>query len=102
MQFYKGRIPRQQPDVKAGRAEPAQPRVNETAAEKVDVLIAGTGPAGCAWRRSWPSFPSIDTMIVERIPGQHHQRQGRRHPTRARWMFYTSASPTRSSARPTG
>ena len=36
--------------------------------EKVDVLIAGTGPAGLCLAAQLAQFPEIDTMIVESSP----------------------------------
>ena len=42
--------------------------VNEPLPEKIDVLIAGTGPAGLCLAAQLAQFPDIETMIVERMP----------------------------------
>lgn len=36
--------------------------------DKVDVLIAGSGPAGLCLAAQLSQFPEIETMIVERMP----------------------------------
>ena len=68
MQFYKNGFRGGNPDFK----EPAPNRrnrgVNEPLPEKVDVLIAGTGPAGLCLAAQLSQFPEIQTMIVERMP----------------------------------
>ena len=66
MQFHgNGFIPGD-PDV-----QPAAPRWRHAGGPlpaTVDVLIAGTGPAGLCLAAQLARFPEIDTMIVERMP----------------------------------
>ncbi|MEK0416647.1 MAG: 3-(3-hydroxy-phenyl)propionate/3-hydroxycinnamic acid hydroxylase, partial [Pseudomonadota bacterium] len=68
MQFYKNGFRGGNPDLK----EPAPNRraygVNESLPEKIDVLIAGTGPAGLCLAAQLAQFPQIETMIIERMP----------------------------------
>ena len=68
MQFYKDGFRGGNPDV--GQAAPNRRSrgVNEPLPERVDVLIAGTGPAGLCLAAQLSQFPEIDTMIIERMP----------------------------------
>lgn len=68
MQFYVDGFRGGDPDVKA--AAPCRRDRSPHAAlpDKVDVLIAGTGPAGLCLAAQLAQFPEIETMIVERSP----------------------------------
>ncbi|TPE53355.1 3-hydroxybenzoate 4-monooxygenase [Maribrevibacterium harenarium] len=69
MQFYVDGFRGGNPDIK--NAAPTNRREYSTNAplpEKVDVLIAGTGPAGLCLAAQLAKFPEISTMIVEASP----------------------------------
>ncbi|MGB0670493.1 MAG: FAD-dependent monooxygenase [Rhodospirillales bacterium] len=68
MQFYKDGFRGGNPDVMT--AAPGRRDRGDCAPlpAKVDVLIAGTGPAGLCLAAQLARFPEIDTMIVERSP----------------------------------
>ncbi|NOD93631.1 3-hydroxybenzoate 4-monooxygenase [Ruegeria sp. HKCCD4884] len=68
MQFYLDGFRGGDPDIK--NASPRRRDMSEHAPlpEKVDVLIAGTGPAGLCLAAQLSQFPEIETMIVERDP----------------------------------
>lgn len=68
MQFYKDGFRGGSPDVKQAAPGRRNRGVNEPLPEKVDVLIAGTGPAGLCLAAQLAQFPDIETMIVERMP----------------------------------
>ena len=68
MQFYKDGFRGGNPDIKQAAPNRRNRGVNEPLPEKVDVLIAGTGPAGLCLAAQLARFPEIDTMIVERMP----------------------------------
>jgi phenol 2-monooxygenase len=68
MQFYKDGFRGGNPDVKQAAPNRRNRGVNEPLPEKVDVLIAGTGPAGLCLAAQLAQFPEIETMIVERMP----------------------------------
>lgn len=55
--------------------------------EKVDVLIAGCGPAGLCLAAQLSQFPQIETMIVERKPGPIEKGQADGINTRTMEMF---------------
>ncbi len=67
MQFYKDGFRGGNPDVKQAAPNRRNRGVNEPLPEKVDVLIAGTGPAGLCLAAQLAAFPEIETMIVERM-----------------------------------
>lgn len=67
MQFYKDGFRGGNPDVKQAAPHRRNRGVNEPLPEKVDVLIAGTGPAGLCLAAQLAQFPQIETMIVERM-----------------------------------
>jgi len=69
MQFYKDGFRGGNPDVRQAAPNRRNRGVNEPLPEKVDVLIAGTGPAGLCLAAQLAQFPEIETMIVERMPG---------------------------------
>lgn len=67
MQFYKDGFRGGNPDVKPAAPNRRNRGANEPLPEQVDVLIAGTGPAGLCLAAQLAQFPSIDTMIIERM-----------------------------------
>lgn len=69
MQFYKEGFRGGNPDVKQAAPNRRNWGANEPLPEKVDVLIAGTGPAGLCLAAQLSQFAEIDTMIVERMAG---------------------------------
>ncbi len=68
MQFYKDGFRGGNPDVKQAAPNRRNRGVNEPLPDQVDVLIAGTGPAGLCLAAQLAQFPEIETMIVERMP----------------------------------
>jgi phenol 2-monooxygenase (NADPH) len=68
MQFYKDGFRGGNPDVKPAAPNRRNRGVNEPLPNEVDVLIAGTGPAGLCLAAQLSAFPEIETMIVERMP----------------------------------
>jgi phenol 2-monooxygenase len=68
MQFYKNGFRGGNPDVKEAAPNRRNRGIHEPLPEKVDVLIAGTGPAGLCLATQLSQFPEIDTMIIERMP----------------------------------
>ncbi|HRH87171.1 MAG TPA: FAD-dependent monooxygenase [Rubrivivax sp.] len=68
MQFYKDGFRGGNPDVKQAAPNRRNRGTNEPLPEQVDVLIAGTGPAGLCLAAQLAQFPEIETMIVERMP----------------------------------
>ena len=67
MQFYKDGFRGGNPDIRQAAPNRRNRGVNEPLPEKVDVLIAGTGPAGLCLAAQLAQFPQIDTMIIERM-----------------------------------
>ena len=67
MQFYKDGFRGGNPDVKPAAPNRRNRGPNEPLPEKVDVLIAGTGPAGLCLAAQLAQFPQIETLIVERM-----------------------------------
>lgn len=67
MQFYKNGFRGGNPDIKQAAPNRRNRGINEPLPEKVDVLIAGTGPAGLCLAAQLSQFPEIETMIVERM-----------------------------------
>ncbi|MGB7649231.1 MAG: FAD-dependent monooxygenase [Pseudomonas fluorescens] len=68
MQFYKNGFRGGNPDIEEAAPNRRNRGLNEPLPEKVDVLIAGTGPAGLCLAAQLAQFPEIETMIVERMP----------------------------------
>jgi len=68
MQFYKNGFRGGNPDIKEAATNRRNRGINEPLPEKVDVLIAGTGPAGLCLAAQLSHFPDINTMIIERMP----------------------------------
>jgi phenol 2-monooxygenase len=69
MQFYKDGFRGGNPDVKPAAPHRRSRGPQEPLPGRVDVLIAGTGPAGLCLAAQLAQFPEIETMIVERMPG---------------------------------
>ena len=67
MQFYKDGFRGGNPDIKQAAPNRRTRGVNEPLPEQVDVLIAGTGPAGLCLAAQLAQFPQIETLIVERM-----------------------------------
>lgn len=68
MQYYKNGFRGGNPDVKEAAPNRRNRGIHEPLPEKVDVLIAGTGPAGLCLAAQLAQFPEIETMIIERMP----------------------------------
>jgi len=68
MQFYKNGFRGGSPDIKPAAPNRRNRGINEPLPEQVDVLIAGTGPAGLCLAAQLAQFPEIETMIIERMP----------------------------------
>jgi phenol 2-monooxygenase (NADPH) len=68
MQFYKDCFRGGSPDLKQAAPNRRNRGINEPLPDQVDVLIAGTGPAGLCLAAQLAQFPDIETMIVERMP----------------------------------
>jgi len=68
MQFYKNGFRGGSPDIKEAAPNRRNRGFNEPLPKKVDVLIAGTGPAGLCLAAQLAQFPEIETMIIERMP----------------------------------
>ena len=69
MQFYKNGFRGGNPDIQEAAPNRRNRGPNEPFPDTVDVLISGTGPAGLCLAAQLAQFPEIDTMIVERMPG---------------------------------
>lgn len=68
MQFYKNGFRGGNPDIQQAAPNRRNRGLNEPLPDKVDVLIAGTGPAGLCLAAQLAQFPEIETMIIERMP----------------------------------
>ena len=68
MQFYVDGFRGGDPDIKNAAPNRRDRAEHAPLPEKVDVLIAGTGPAGLCLAAQLAQFPEIDTMIVEASP----------------------------------
>lgn len=68
MQFYVDGFRGGNPDIQNAAPGRRDRQENAPLPEKVDVLIAGTGPAGLCLAAQLSQFPEIDTMIVEPSP----------------------------------
>ena len=67
MQFYKNGFRGGNPDIQPAAPNRRNRGLHEPLPEKVDVLIAGTGPAGLCLAAQLAQFPEIETMIIERM-----------------------------------
>jgi len=68
MQFYMDGFRGGDPDIRNAAPDRRDRAPHAPLPDKVDVLIAGTGPAGLCLAAQLAQFPEIDTMIVERDP----------------------------------
>lgn len=66
MQYYQDGFRGGNPDRKNASANRREREAHAPLPDQVDVLIAGTGPAGLCLAAQLSQFPEIDTMIVER------------------------------------
>jgi phenol 2-monooxygenase len=66
MQFHLNGFQPGDPDIRPALSNPSAPDLPET----MDVLIAGSGPAGLVLAAQLSQFPSINTRIVERRAGR--------------------------------
>ncbi len=65
MQYHLNGFRPGDPDIQP--ALPGHRRVGDPLPATVDVLIAGSGPAGLCLAAQLAQFPQIDTLIVERM-----------------------------------
>ena len=68
MKFYRDGFRGGNPDIKQAAPNRRNRGPHEPLPETVDVLIAGTGPAGLCLAAQLAQFPEIETLIVERMP----------------------------------
>jgi len=87
MQFYVDGFRGGDPDLKNAAANRRDRSEHAPLPEKVDVLIAGTGPAGLCLAAQLARFPEISTMIVERSPGNIEKGKADGINTRTMEMF---------------
>ncbi|MDX1780564.1 MAG: FAD-binding monooxygenase [Thalassovita sp.] len=87
MQFYLDGFRGGDPDIKNAAPGRRSRDAHAPLPEKVDVLIAGCGPAGLCLAAQLSQFPEIDTMIVEPKPGPIEKGQADGVNTRTMEMF---------------
>ena len=87
MQFYMEGFRGGDPDMKNAAPCRRNRGLHAPLPEKVDVLIAGCGPAGLCLAAQLSQFPEIETMIVERKPGPIEKGQADGVNTRTMEMF---------------
>ncbi|WP_425053877.1 FAD-binding monooxygenase [Psychromarinibacter sp. S121] len=87
MQYYDDGFRGGDPDLKAAAPNRRDRTPFAPLPKKVDVLIAGCGPAGLCLAAQLSQFPEIDTMIVERKPGPMEKGQADGVNTRTMEMF---------------
>ncbi|GAB4359089.1 MAG: FAD-binding monooxygenase [Oricola sp.] len=87
MQFYVDGFRGGDPDIRNAAPNRRDRSAHAPLPEKVDVLIAGCGPAGLCLAAQLSQFPEIDTMIVERKPGPIVKGQADGINTRTMEMF---------------
>jgi len=87
MQYYKDGFRGGDPDIKNAAPRRRDRSDHAPLPEKVDVLIAGCGPAGLCLAAQLSQFPEIDTMIVESKPGPIEKGQADGINTRSMEMF---------------
>jgi len=87
MQFYLNGFRPGDPDIQDAAPRQRDTGVKRQIPEKVDVLIAGCGPAGLCLAAQLSQFPDIDTMIVEPKPGPIRKGQADGINTRTMEMF---------------
>ena len=87
MQYYKDGFRGGSPDRKAAAENRRDRSAHAPLPKKVDVLIAGTGPAGLCLAAQLSQFPEISTMIVERSPANIEKGKADGINTRTMEMF---------------
>lgn len=87
MQFYLDGFRGGDPDVRAAAPGRRDRGPHAPLPDKVDVLIAGCGPAGLCLAAQLAQFPQIETMIVEPKPGPIEKGQADGINTRTMEMF---------------
>ncbi|MEY8882056.1 FAD-dependent monooxygenase [Donghicola sp. XS_ASV15] len=87
MQFYLNGFRGGNPDIQNAAPKQRDRSAFAPLPDKVDVLIAGCGPAGLCLAAQLAAFPEIDTMIVERKPGPLEKGQADGVNTRTMEMF---------------
>ena len=87
MQFYLDGFRGGDPDIKNAAPCRRDRGAHAPLPDKVDVLIAGCGPAGLCLAAQLSQFPEIDTMIVEPKPGPIEKGQADGVNTRTMEMF---------------
>lgn len=87
MQYYVNGFRPGDPDVREAAPSRRWPSQYRALPERVDVLIAGCGPAGLCLAAQLAQFPDITTMIVERKPGPIEKGQADGINTRSMEMF---------------
>lgn len=87
MQFYKNGFRGGNPDRKDAAQKRRDRSLFAPLPEKVDVLIAGCGPAGLCLAAQLSQFPDIETMIVDPTPGPLEKGKADGINTRTMEMF---------------
>lgn len=87
MQFYVDGFRGGDPDIKTAAPCRRDRGPYAPLPDKVDVLIAGCGPAGLCLAAQLAQFPEIDTMIVDQKPGPIEKGQADGVNTRTMEMF---------------
>lgn len=87
MQFYVDGFRGGDPDIKNAAPNRRERGAHAQLPEKVDVLIAGCGPAGLCLAAQMAQFPEISTMIVEKKSGPIEKGQADGINTRTMEMF---------------
>ncbi len=87
MQFYLNGFRGGNPDIQNAAPKQRDRSAFAPLPDKVDVLIAGCGPAGLCLAAQLAAFPEINTMIVERKPGPLEKGQADGVNTRTMEMF---------------
>ena len=87
MQFYLNGFRGGDPDINNAAPGRRDRGAHAPLPDKVDVLIAGCGPAGLCLAAQLSQFPEIDTMIVECKPGPIEKGQADGVNTRTMEMF---------------
>ena len=87
MQFYLNGFRAGDPDIRNAAPCRRDYGPHEPIPEKVDVVIAGCGPAGLCLAAQLSQFPDIETMIVEPKPGPLEKGQADGINTRTMEMF---------------
>jgi phenol 2-monooxygenase len=87
MQYYVDGFRPGDPDIREAAPNRRWPSQYRALPERVDVLIAGCGPAGLCLAAQLAQFPDITTMIVERKPGPIEKGQADGINTRSMEMF---------------